>query len=229
MVSRTVVGGMVDETPVGLSRRLRLTRVFRSNFALAPSTFRRRGIIRIELAARCGVHYRPDGATEFTPIKLGAEAMNVEIVDLASRRVAALAHLGPYNQIGDAFMRLGAVAGPAGLLHQPTPPEMVAIYHDDPESTPADTLRADAGIVVGSDAKLPPGLHEVTIIAGRYARTTHHGSYELLGDAWARFLGGWLPESGHRIGAGGSFEIYRNTPMDTPADQLLTDLYIAVE
>lgn len=39
-------------------------------------------------------------------------------------------------------------------------------------------------------------------------------------------MGEWLPQSGRRVGAGVSFEIYRNTPMDTPEDALITELYV---
>jgi AraC family transcriptional regulator len=250
--------GMVDETPLALSRRLRLeraaywlantdksvatiafdtgfdtheafTRAFRSGYAMAPTSFRRRRTLRIELAARCGVHYRPSGATPFTPVDRGVHEMNVEIVEQAERRVATVAHVGPYNQIGEAFGRLGQIAGAAGLFDQPERPEMMAIYHDDPDTTAAETLRSDAGVAVREGQALPDGLGELRLPAGRYARTTHVGPYDLLGDAWSRFLGGWLPSSGLRIGPGGTFEIYRNDPTTTPPEALLTDLYIAIE
>ena len=250
--------GMVDETPLGLSRRLRLeraaywlsstdksvatiafdsgfdtheafTRAFRAGYAMAPSSFRRRRTLRIELAARCGVHYRVGGTTPFTPVDRGVHEMNVEIVELGERTVATVAHVGPYNQIGGAFRRLGAIAGAAGLFDQPGPPEMVAVYHDDPDVTPPEALRADAGVVVSQGRALPDGLAELRLPAGQYARTTHVGPYELLGDVWSRFLGGWLPSSGHRIGPGGTFEIYRNDPSNTPPEALITDLHIAIE
>jgi AraC family transcriptional regulator len=250
--------GMVDETPLALSRRLRLeraaywlantdksvaaiaydtgfdtheafSRAFRSAYAVTPSSFRRRGARRIELAGRCGVHYRVSGATPFTPVDRGVQDMNVEVVEQAERRVATVAHVGPYNQIGEAFMRLGELAGAAGLFDRPEAPEMIAVYHDDPEVTAADALRSDAGIVIANDQPKPDGLGEIRLPAGRYARTTHLGPYELLGDAWSQFLGGWLPASGHRIGPGGTFEIYRNDPTTTAPEALITDLYVAVE
>jgi AraC family transcriptional regulator len=106
---------------------------------------------------------------------------------------------------------------------------MIAIYHDDPETTPAEALRSDAGLVISNGRTMPDGLSELRLPAGRYARTSHIGPYDVLGDVWARFLGGWLPSSGHRIGAGGTFEIYRNDPTTTPAEALHTDLYVAIE
>ena len=75
---------------------------------------------------------------------------------------------------------------------------------------------------------MPEGLVEQRIAAGRYACAVHVGPYEQLGDAWARFMGEWLPASGHRIGAGASFEIYRNDPTKVPKQELRTDLYISI-
>jgi AraC family transcriptional regulator len=103
---------------------------------------------------------------------------------------------------------------------------MLAIYHDDPETTPPSELTSDAGIVVPPQAKLPPELGEREIPGGRYACTTHVGPYEQLGDVWTRFMGEWLPRSGQRMRDSASFEIYRNTPADVPKEKLVTELYI---
>ncbi len=106
---------------------------------------------------------------------------------------------------------------------------MIAIYYDDPESTPQDKLRSDAAIVVPDHVPLPKGLVEQQIAGGRYAVATHVGPYEQLGDVWARFMGEWLPATGHRVREGASFEMYKNTPMTAPREQLQTDLYIPIE
>jgi AraC family transcriptional regulator len=103
---------------------------------------------------------------------------------------------------------------------------MVALFHDDPDTTPADQLRSEAGVVVEEGVPLPDGLTEQKIPAGEYASTIHVGPYEQLGDTWARFMGEWLPASGRRMGPGVSYEIYHNTPMDTPKDQLRTEIRI---
>jgi AraC family transcriptional regulator len=104
---------------------------------------------------------------------------------------------------------------------------MIAIYHDDPDTTPRDQLRSDAGLVVPDQAQLPEGIDEQRIPAGRYARTVHVGPYEQLGDTWARFMGEWLPASGFRID-GASYEIYRNDPTKVPKPELVTDLYLSI-
>ena len=250
-----VFRGMVGETPVELARRLRLeraawqlahtarsvtqiafdagfetheafTRAFRASYGTAPSGFRQQGIRRIELAAACGVHFGEHGrGSLFIPRDSEGNHMNVEITAMPEQRVGAVRHTGPYNQIGEAFGRLGAIAEAAGLFSN-SGASMIALYHDDPDSTPVDQLRSDAGITVLENAVLPPELTEQRLPAGRYARTVHAGDYATLGDTWARFLGEWLPASGEQLASGPSYERYLNTPMNTPKDALRTEIYI---
>ncbi|MEW5849588.1 MAG: AraC family transcriptional regulator [Myxococcota bacterium] len=253
-----VFRGMVGETALELSRRLRMeraawmlisserpiteiafdagyetheafTRAFRDCYATSPSGFKQRKHPRIELAATCGVHFNPNGdVPAFIPRDSGGRTMKVEIAEYPELRVATVRHMGPYNQIPQAFERLGALVEPAGLLQHPGA-AMVAIYHDDPETTPLDALRSDAGIVVPHDIPLPQGLQEQRVSAGRYASTTHVGPYQTLGDTWARFMGEWLPSSGHRLGRGASYEVYRNTPLNAAPRELRTELFIPLE
>jgi AraC family transcriptional regulator len=250
-----VFRGMVSETPVELGRRLRLeraawrllrtdspvtaiafdagyetheafTRAFRASYAESPSVFRRRPHARIELAAPNGVHFRADGGVQrFTPRDSGGRTMKVEIRKFPALRVGTVRHIGPYIQINEAFARLGELAAPAQLFEQPGA-MMVALFHDDPDTTPADQLRSDAAVVVRDGMPLPAGLTEQRIQAGDYASTTHVGPYEQLGDTWARFMGEWLPATGRRIGDGVSYEVYHNTPQDTPKEQLRTEIRI---
>ena len=153
--------------------------------------------------------------------------MDVEITEMLEQRVATVRHIGPYNQIPHAFGRLNSIATQTGLFHHPGA-AMIAIYYDDPDTTPQDQLRSDAAIAIPKHVALPDGLDERRITAGRYARATHVGAYETLGDAWARFLGEWLPASSHRIGRGEMYEIYRNDPTKVASNDLRTDLYISL-
>ena len=250
-----VFRGMVGETPLELVRRLRLeraawrllhsdapvtmiafeagyetheafTRAFRASYAESPSGFRRRGKLRIELAAANGVHFTVDGRLQqFIPRDSGGRTMQVEIRRYPALRVGTVRHIGPYIQINEAFAKLGELASPARLFERPGA-QMVALFYDDPDTTPAEQLQSDAGVVVAPDVELPKGLTEQHIAAGEYASTTHVGPYEQLGDTWARFMGEWLPASGRRMSDGVSYEVYHNTPMDTPKEQLRTEIRI---
>jgi AraC family transcriptional regulator len=252
-----VFRGMVGETPVELIRRLRMeraawqlfktansvtqiafdagyetheafTRAFRLCYGTSPTRFKQRRYPRIQLAASCGIHFDAAGRVgAIVPRDSGGEIMNVEIKDMPALRVGTVRHIGPYNQISQAFERLGAVAGPAGLFRYPQA-AMLGLFHDDPDSTPPEQLRSDAAIVVPPDIPLPPELVEQKIPGGRYATTLHVGPYELLGDTWTRFMGEWLPASGHRLGPGVSYEIYVNNPTNARPEELETELYVPI-
>lgn len=210
------------------------TRAFRSFYGCSPSEFRQRGSavasacerpVQIEITARSGLHYRTHAAGPLNiSLNLGASTMQVEIVTRQAMRTGAVEHRGSYFRIAEAFGRLHGIAAGAGLLR--TRPIMLAIFHDDPETTPEPDLRSEAAISVADDATLPAGLSERRIPAGRYAKAVHVGPYEQLPDSWARLMGEWLPNSGERMGDGVSYEVYLNTPADVPKEQLRTELYM---
>ena len=149
--------------------------------------------------------------------------MNVEIVDMPALRVAALRHRGAYNRIGTAFTNLGPIAGPAGLFGRQS--IMIAVYHDDPRTTPESELRSDAGCTVAESVVIPEGLHEVRVPTGRYAKARHIGSYATLPATWAKLTREWLPSSGHRRRMGMSYEMYDHPDGKSP-DELVTDVYV---
>jgi len=150
--------------------------------------------------------------------------MDVEVNNFPAYRVAAVRHIGAYNRISEAFSTLGDIAGAAGLFGPDT--MMLALYHDDPETTAESELRSDAGVTVAQGVSLPPGLTEQRIPAGRYARARYIGPYEGLGDAWSRFMSEWLPSTDERTSDGVSYEVYLNDPSDTAPEDLITDMYI---
>lgn len=213
------------------------TRAFNLHYGASPSAFRRSARAsrsecarppQIELAARSGLHFRAERLPGETVIfKKGESIMQVELKGLPELRVAAVSHKGPYNRIAEAFQRLGEIAGPAGIIRPPAT-EMLALYYDDPETTPSEELRSDAGLTVPNDVVIPNGMSEIRIGASRYACGTYFGPYTGLGDAWAELMGAWLPGSGHRVGVGPTFEIYRNTPAQVPPEKLCTELYVPI-
>jgi AraC family transcriptional regulator len=154
--------------------------------------------------------------------------MNVTIETMPELRVGAVRHVGSYMDINSAFAKLGEIVARAGVQKR-ADMVMLAIYYDDPQTTPAPKLRSDAALSFPRNAKLPKELEERTMPAGRYARATHVGPYQTLGDAWSRLIREWLPTSGERMRTSGSYEIYRNSPETTPPQGLRTDLYIPLD
>jgi AraC family transcriptional regulator len=148
---------------------------------------------------------------------------DVQIKKMAALRVGAVRHVGPYDKIPAAFGRFSAIAAGAHLFEQPGA-MMLAIYHDDPDTVPADKLRSDAAIVVPEDVRLPEGLAEQRVAAGRYAVLLHVGPYEQLGEAWRRLKHEWLPASGQRPLAAPSYELYLNDPTQVLKHELRTEI-----
>lgn len=252
-----VFRGMVGETPLELLRRLRLeraahmllqtsepvtaiafaagyethesfTRAFRAAFGEAPIVLRRNSKARAILASASGLHFDHRGtAAHFTPKDTGAHTMQIELDTLPPLRLAAILHIGPYNQIGKAFEQLGAIAGRAGLFAHPGA-MMLATYDDDPDGKPAEELRSHAAISIPDHMPLPEGTVEHRLQGGTYARYSHIGPYEMLGDVWSRFMGEALPASGHTLADAPALEVYRSDMRTTPKEQLRTDLMVRV-
>ena len=139
------------------------------------------------------------------------------------RRLAAIAHAGPYHEIGRAFEKLHATLAARGLL--PQAGEMAALYYDDPASVAPERLRAHAGITLPETAGIAAPLEEVVIAGGRTAVMTHRGPYAGLPAGWEELFG-WLAASGEVPADQPAYELYLNTPMDVRQDDLLTDICV---
>jgi AraC family transcriptional regulator len=116
--------------------------------------------------------------------------MKVEVVKRPELRLASVRHVGSYMHISEAFQRLNDLVTAAGLSDSDT--KLVGIYHDDPSTTPEEKLRSDAAITISDKTKLPRGLTELVIPAGRYAHSTHVGPYTELSEVWGRLRNEWL-------------------------------------
>jgi len=150
--------------------------------------------------------------------------MTPDVVDRPAVRLATVRHVGPYHEIGSAFARLEAVLTEAGFPVGPA--IMAAVFHDNPQATPAAELRSDAGVVVAPDIGIPAGLTPVDLPAGRYLHLRHLGPYSGLPVAWGSLRRAVLTGGDHRRGDGAGFELYPNNPITTAPDDLITDLYI---
>jgi DNA gyrase inhibitor GyrI len=129
-----------------------------------------------------------------------------------------------YEETDAAYERLMAWAGMRGLLKSPA--VVFGIAYDDPTVTTPDKLRYDAALVIPENVASEGDVGVQTIQGGKYAVTTHCGPHEAFGETYARFCGEWLPLSGLELLAAPALEFYRNSPHDTPPDQLLTDIYM---
>ena len=150
--------------------------------------------------------------------------MQPSLTHLAPVRAACLRHRGPYQGIGATFARLEPIAEAAGLFD--SPPELIAVYHDNPNTVAPADLRSDAGVVLPDGVPVPPGLDEVLVAPGAYVHARHLGPYDTLPATWARLKDYLLSGEGPRRGSGPGYEVYRNNPVTAAPEDLVTDVYI---
>jgi len=204
------------------------TRSFRTMFGDSPSGFRdSRKPVPIPEASS-GVHFVPDGGpVDFNPITYGGAPMEVAIESLEPMRVVFIRHVGPYDQVGPVWNRLFAWAGPRGLVGMNV--VAVGVSYDDPGVTPLEHVRCDACLVVNRPVEPEGEVAVQQIGGGQYGKTRHVGPYEKLADTYARLFGEWLPQSGREARSAPTLEFYRNSPLNTKAEELVTDVYIPLE
>lgn len=151
--------------------------------------------------------------------------MDPELREMPAQRVVAMSHSGPYPTIGTTFHKFGGWVKENGIKIGP----FFGIYYDNPQSTPPEQLRSDAGAVVDlAFTTDDPSVHVVDVPAATYAVYTHVGSYETIGDSWQRFMG-WFFSNGHQFGEFPAFEVYVDDIDDTPVERLRTELCMSVK
>jgi AraC family transcriptional regulator len=151
--------------------------------------------------------------------------MHVNIKQQPELRVGTVRHIGPYERISQAFERLAKLMAGA---RRPPKPQLLALYYDDPQKTPADSLRSDAAMAFPAGSAVPAGLIERRVAAGRYATTVHIGSYEHLPKAWAD-LKNEIAARGLRPSGSVSYELYLNDPSTVSTKELQTELFIPLD
>ncbi len=193
----------------GYASTAAFTRAFQSAYGTAPAAYRRSGrLVPLEPA-----------------IELESTAMHaVDVRTITPIRVAAIRHVGPYMEIGNAFDRIMAWAGPRGLLHASC--RMFGIFYDDLATTRPEALRSDACVTIGPDTGLDGDIRLAEIAGGRHAVLRHIGPYAELPAAYSWLFGSWLPKSGEEPADRPCFEEYLNDPRQHPPREWLTDIHL---
>jgi AraC family transcriptional regulator len=195
------------------------TRAFRAMFGVSPSGYRAAHRPPPEPAS--GIHL--GDASGYHPPDYG-DPPAVEVKEVPPMRIVFLRHRGPYEQVSATWGRLMSWAGARGLLGQPF--RSIGIVHDDPEVTPADKVRYDAGVTINRAVQPEGEFGALELAGGCYAIVTHRGPYEALGKTYRRFYGGWLPKSGYELRDAMPFEEYLNSPQETGPEELVTLIHV---
>jgi AraC family transcriptional regulator len=157
------------------------------------------------------------------------EKMNAQVIQLDPIRVVMLRHTGSYDGIPEAFDRLWQWVEAQSVPAQRT----IGMYWDNAEHTPESQLRSAACVEVPESysiqnaGRLSLELKEIS--GGSYATIRHTGPYDDLERVWSRLTDYIESDLGRTVGRGPAFEVYVNDPSDTPAHQLVTELYMPVQ
>lgn len=198
------------------------SRAFRRLFEVSPSEYRRQRQPSDTVQA----------VPEFTEYSLvlrqpGGVPMDVRIESFPPLRVAFVRHIGPYAECGAAWGRL--CAHPAVQAATSRDTLTLGICYDDPDVTEEGKIRYDACMSVGEDFQGSDGVETQEVDGGEYAVMIHKGSYDGLHDCYRWFFGKWLPDSGREAKSAPSLEIYRNSPDETPPEELETEIRVPLD
>jgi AraC family transcriptional regulator len=149
--------------------------------------------------------------------------LSVEVKDLPEMTVAYARHIGPYNQIPEAFERLGRWARPRGFYAVPGC-KSLAVYHDNPDNTDESKLRSSACVTVVPGTEVSGDINLMTIPGGKYAVARFEIRPDQFGEAWDALMGEWFPSSGWQPDDRMCFEVYLEDPEDNPEGHFVIDI-----
>jgi AraC family transcriptional regulator len=187
-------------------------RAFRGAFGVSPSEFRRR--------SRSMLAYR-----QFSKQSPAETERTVEIKELPAKRVAFVRHVGPYPDCVPTFERFVAWAY-SHRIYIAGRTQIIGVYHDDPEITPADKLRYDCCLTVDESFTERDDVKVKALDGGAFAVLTHRGSHDGLAEAYQWLYGAWLPSNGYRLRDAPPFEVYQNVVPRLPPERLVTEIHV---
>ncbi|MDD2770019.1 MAG: AraC family transcriptional regulator [Methylococcus sp.] len=199
------------ETPESFSR------AFKNTFGQTPSQFRRQPA------------WKPWNAQYQFPTRERMRVMEVNIVDFAETKVAALEHRQAPELVNDSA-KIFIEWRKASKLSPVATSKTFGIAYDDPETTEPAKFRFDiCGSVTSEVPANPQGIVNKLIPGGRCAVVRHFGSHDRLGDSAYYLYREWLPESGEELRDFPLFFHYLNLMPDAPEHELVTDVYLPLK
>jgi effector-binding domain-containing protein len=123
--------------------------------------------------------------------------------------------------MADAFGAMGSFLGRSGVTPAGPP---LAVYHDWDEA--AGTMKIDVGFAVApcDTTKATGDVHAGQTPSGKALKAVHHGPYPKLRDTYGA-LEAHMKTAGIAMPAF-AWEVYLSDPDTTPAEDLLTEIYM---
>lgn len=160
--------------------------------------------------------------------KLRLKPIHVEIKTIQSIPVVFVRHVGSYNDLSPVWFELIKEMGMSHFLSEKT--LKISIPYDSIETTPEEKLRYDACVTIENcDFKPKGAIGLQTLHGGKYAVITHLGSLETIDKTYEYLFGVWLPDSGYEPADYPNFMLHKKIPFQTPAEELVTEIYLPVK
>lgn len=203
------------------------SRAFKKRFLVPPSDFRNSSRAMVTPGNDGKIHYRPEPNIREFKMDSSPAKCKVDIRIREDTQGVFIRHVGTYFKVEKAWEKLCGWGYANSLLSNET--EFLGLCYDDPDITPEEKIRYDACFTIKEEVETPPDMGIQVIPGGKYAVTTHYGSYEGLHDAYKEFYGKWLPASGYQLkNVVPSFEKYIKVPPDVPPEETVTEIWLAI-
>lgn len=152
---------------------------------------------------------------------------NITVKEMPAMDLIYCRHVGPYNQIGEAYEKLFRWAGPRGLLRFPDT-KTLTVYHDDPKVVDPEKVRQSACITVDADAKAEGEFGKMHLPGGKFAVGSFRVTPEQFGEAWDSVCR-WLADSGYQPSDGLPYEYYPEEHKEGPPPVFTVDICVPVK
>ncbi len=215
----------------GFSSSQNFAKAFRQHFRMTPSEYRKSKIgnknSKNENALSLRAMYDSDTAFVNLLNNERRNTMNAEVREMPEYNVAYVRKLGPYGKetCEQAFGELMQWAGPRGHLNSG---QMLGVYWDNPDITPAEKCRVDACISVPLGT-VPEGQIGIqTINGGPYAVCHFEIKSDSFQQSWEDAFA-WLVNSGYECHDKPCYELYHSNAADHPEGKWIFDICIPLK
>lgn len=152
-----------------------------------------------------------------------ASASPCELLTLAPRSVLVMRFRSTAAQLPKGFFHRYAQLAQHALAHGQAPASPPFAVYENNDGNAADV---EAGFSIDADIESSGGMFVQHLPGVTVASLIHRGAYSKIEPSYFRLLE-WMHESGLQR-AGRFMEVYLNSPVDTPEDELLTQIMIPV-
>ena len=141
------------------------------------------------------------------------------------RRIALFAPNGELPaEIEGLCMGAQRFADEHGIAELPVAIGMTGVYHDNPDITPIEQLRAEACMTVPEGTKTRGDISTMTIPGGTFAVAHVEIDQTQYAEAWDRLICDWLPQSGYQPDDRMCFEMYLNDSRKHPEGKHVVEI-----